>query len=177
MISFGTGAIINTNMIEHDINIKIKRTLDGAPAKAWFDKVLRDVINQVERDGLVECGLLITDDRDIRKLNAKYRKIDRPTDVLSFTNAMEHESDVPFVQPPDGIRHLGEIIISFDQVQEQARQDNKTIEKVFVMLIVHGLLHLMGYDHEADEQAEVMEAKEAKIIEASNYSCKYQSGG
>lgn len=176
MISFGTGAIISTNMIEHDINIRIKRTLDGAPAKAWFNKVLCDVINLMGPDGLVECGLLITDDRDIRKLNAKYRKIDRPTDVLSFTNATEHEADVPFVQPPDGICHLGEIIISFDQVQEQARQDNKTIETVFVMLIVHGLLHLMGYDHEADEEAEAMEAKEAEIIEALNRSLENQSG-
>ena len=159
-------AIINNGMNEHDINIRIKRTLKDIPDIAWFRKTLHNVILSAQLTDAVECGLLITDDKDIRKLNSRYRNINQPTDVLSFKSEDDRETDIAFVQPPDGIRHLGEIIISCQQVQEQAKTDKTSIENVFMVLIVHGFLHLLGYDHENDADACEMESREAEILKA-----------
>ncbi len=155
--------IIIVHMKQHDINVRIKRTLKDTPGKAWFANILHNVILAAGTEGPVECDLLVTEDKDIKKLNARYRKIDRPTDVLSFANASDL-GDIQFIQPPDGIRHLGEIVISFDQVKQQALQDKVSNQSVCMKLIVHGVLHLFGYDHEAEDDALVMEAKEAEII-------------
>lgn len=107
----------------------------------------------------------VSDDR-IHELNRDYRGIDRPTDVLSF------ECDnVPFEGEAFDEAHeyeLGDIIIAVDVAERQTREYGTTLEQELTLLTVHGLLHLMGYDHIEDDDAQIMEALEDKLIAAWN---------
>lgn len=103
----------------------------------------------------VELSILLCDDAFIHPLNRDYRGKDKPTDVLSF--AMREEGD-----PNDPI--LGDVIISIERAQEQALERGHLIGVELALLLVHGVLHLLGYDHEEDEEAIVMEAKEKEIL-------------
>ncbi len=118
----------------------------------------------------VEMSLLVTGQEKIHQLNKEYRGKDKPTDVLSF--AMQDElppedgEELTFIAPPDGIKHLGEIIISYPQAVIQAEEHSHSAEKEAAVLTVHGVLHLLGYDHIEDEEAEEMEAREKIILES-----------
>ena len=103
----------------------------------------------------VELSILLCDDAFIHPLNRDYRGKDKPTDVLSF--AMREEGD-----PNDPV--LGDVIISIERAQEQALERGHPIGVELALLLVHGILHLLGYDHEEDEEAEMMEAKEKEIL-------------
>jgi len=85
-----------------------------------------------------DLSLVFTTNRKIRKLNKEYRKIDSPTDVLSFPSDEKTE---------DSHVYIGDIVISIPRVISQARQHHHTIESEIVLLIIHGTLHLLGYDH------------------------------
>lgn len=103
-----------------------------------------------------ELSVLLTDDSEIRSLNHQYRGIDKPTDVLSFSqlegNTIPHEHG-PLI--------LGDVVISLDRAREQAKDLNVSVEEELRRLLIHGLLHLMGYDHEGS----VAQAKKMKEME------------
>ncbi len=107
-----------------------------------------------------EVGLVITDDDTLQDLNRRYRGIDEPTDVLSFGL----ESEEPFVSPPDGVHRLGEVIISFPTAQRQAQEGGRALEAELAHLTVHGLLHLLGYDHQQPDEARAMRAREEALL-------------
>ena len=96
----------------------------------------------VEQDA--EISLMLTDDKGIHALNREWRNVDRPTDVLSFPQ--EEESQ--------GVLLLGDIVIDTDQCLRQAEAYLHSYEREFVFLFIHGLLHLLGYDHELGETEE-----------------------
>lgn len=98
-----------------------------------------------------DIDLLVTDDAQIQQINAEHRHIDKPTDVLSF----------PFEDSP--MAPLGSIVISADHVKKIASELKHSNEEEFCLLFIHGLLHLLGYDHETDQGQ--MRNKEQKIIE------------
>ncbi len=116
---------------------------------ANFDESLLQTIADTLTDREVE--LLLCDDRRIRELNREYRGIDRPTDVLSFPLEAEHP------QLP-----LGSIAISMDRVRSVARELGHSPDQELALLLIHGLLHLLGYDHEVDEGE--MRREEEKLI-------------
>jgi probable rRNA maturation factor len=95
--------------------------------------------------------LIVTDDEEIRELNRRYRGIDKPTDVLSF----------PLAPAPGA--PLGSVVISADRAREVAQRLGHTPEDEFLLLFIHGLLHLLGYDHECDSGQ--MRQKERELIE------------
>lgn len=105
----------------------------------------------------VSLSLAVVNDDEIKRLNKKYRHQDKVTDVLSFSgnvpNFIHTEND------------LGEIIIAFNRCMKQAQDNNKTFEQEFIMLFVHGLLHLLGYDHVKDREAIIMDDLQNKILE------------
>ena len=121
-----------------------------------------------------EVNLTLTDNEGIHALNREYRQIDRPTDVLSFPmlsyeqagdfSFLDEESDDDF-NPDTGEVILGDIIISVDKVLEQAESYGHSPKREFAFLIVHSMLHLMGYDHMEAEDAAVMEPKQRNILE------------
>ncbi|MBI2846926.1 MAG: rRNA maturation RNase YbeY [Chloroflexi bacterium] len=110
----------------------------------------------------VELGIDITDDKTVHKLNLKYRGIDRTTDVLAFHFHGEGE----FVLPPNGVLHLGDVVISCTQAERQAQEQVHSLKDELALLVVHGVLHLLGYDHEEPAQARRMRGKEARVLKS-----------
>jgi len=101
------------------------------------------------------ASLVLTDDEEIKDLNLKFRGIDSPTDVLSF--------------PADESDYLGDIFISVDRLIVQAAEYGHSPEREFAFLLVHGILHLLGYDHENEEAEREMFSKQEEILNALNY--------
>jgi rRNA maturation RNase YbeY len=95
-----------------------------------------------------EVSILLTTDADIRKLNKQFRSIDQPTDVLSFPQNADEDPPIP------GEIILGDIAVSLDTAQAQAKEHGLTFEEEIILLLIHGILHLLGYDHEISEQEE-----------------------
>jgi probable rRNA maturation factor len=100
-----------------------------------------------------ELGVLVTDDEAIRRLNSEFAGEDAPTDVLAFSLREGEE----FVSP-DGVMRLGEVIISYPTASRQATEVGRLVDEEIAHLLVHGILHLLGYDHaEAEEEARMRE--------------------
>lgn len=124
-----------------------------------------------------EVNLTLVDNDSIREINREYRNIDAPTDVLSFPmlsyesggdfSGIEEDVDDNF-NPDTGEVMLGDIIISIPKVMEQAESYGHTPKREFAFLIVHSVLHLLGYDHMTPEEAAFMENKQKDILNAMN---------
>lgn len=107
-----------------------------------------------------ELSVVLTDDATIRGLNKTYRGMDTPTDVLSFSQA---ESDA-FVVPDGYTQHLGDVIISMETANRQADEHGLALQDEVAHLLVHGILHLLGYDHADPDDETVMRAHEDAIL-------------
>ncbi|MBO4453101.1 MAG: rRNA maturation RNase YbeY [Clostridia bacterium] len=120
-------------------------------------RVIRKAVSEAYPTHRFEVNVTICDDRTIRELNREYRGIDRPTDVLSF----------PFFDfdTPEKTTLLGDIVISRDTAFRQADEYGHSPKREFCFLAAHSALHLLGYDHETDEEREVMEAKQREILD------------
>lgn len=94
-----------------------------------------------------EVSVAIVGDRKMRQLNKKYRSIDATTDVLSFPQSDPSQSGAAFVEPPDDVLHLGDIVVSFTQAVVEAGEENKMVDDQIVFLVLHGLEHLLGVHH------------------------------
>lgn len=104
----------------------------------------------------VGLSILLADDATLRELNRRFRGIDKPTNVLSFPAGDDAPEDAP--------QTLGDVAIGFETCAAEAARDGKPAADHLVHLVVHGVLHLRGYDHERDPDAEVMERLEASIL-------------
>lgn len=94
-----------------------------------------------------EVSVSIVGDRRMQALNKKYRNIDAPTDVLSFALNDPTEKSVPFLDGPDGMLRLGDIVVSYPQAVNQAAEENKLVDDKIIELALHGLHHLLGIHH------------------------------
>jgi probable rRNA maturation factor len=112
-----------------------------------------------------ELSVMLADDAMLRELNRTYRGTDAATDVLSFAQS-EGEA---FAQPAGAWPHLGDIIISVDTARRQAIEYGQTLQEELQHLVVHGLLHLLGYDHESPEDAAQMRLQEDAILGAAHH--------
>jgi probable rRNA maturation factor len=102
-----------------------------------------------------ELSIALVGDKEMRPLNAKYRRNNKTTDVLAFPSDEKH---------PAGSVLLGDVVISVEQARRQAKERKKTVKSEMVTLLIHGILHLLGYDHERSErQAKVMRSLEQKL--------------
>ena len=104
--------------------------------------------------------LVITDDEQIRALNRQFNETDRPTDVLSFSN----REGADFISPDEEDLYLGDVIISYPTALAQATEHGHPVEQELALLIVHGCLHLLGYDHATDDEREQMWARQEAIL-------------
>jgi probable rRNA maturation factor len=154
-------------MKKPDVNITIDTTLNNIEVNArWLKSIIWNILEYIPFSKPVEVGIRITDNLNIRKLNQQYRGIDVTTDVLSF-NMLEPtqiDTEIQFISAPDKVNHIGEVIISYEKVVEQARNYNNTIKKELAILLIHGFLHLFGYDHESDKDYQIMHKKEEFIL-------------
>ncbi|WP_035266041.1 rRNA maturation RNase YbeY [Ahrensia sp. 13_GOM-1096m] len=131
---------------------------DWPNVKDLVQRAITHVFDMLEMaDVESELSLVLTDDTEVQGLNAAWRKKDKPTNVLSFP-AFEIEAG----QKPGPM--LGDIVLAYETVKREAEQESKSFEDHTSHLIVHGLLHLLGYDHENDTEAEHMEGLETTIL-------------
>ena len=114
-----------------------------------------------------EVSIVLTDDSAIRSLNRNWRGIDKPTNVLSFTASGPHIGE--------GTRLLGDIVIAFETLERESADENRVFLHHLAHLAVHGFLHLNGYDHQTDAQAEAMEGLESKIMTRLNMPDPYRA--
>ena len=102
-----------------------------------------------------DVSLLFTDDQQIQQLNAQYRQQDKPTNVLSFA-AQEGVGPATMI--------LGDIVLARQTIELEAKEQDKSVEDHLTHLVIHGFLHLLGYDHETEEEADIMENLETRIL-------------
>jgi probable rRNA maturation factor len=136
----------------------------------WTDAI-DDVEAAVERAAVAALGpqpggivILLTDDETVRDLNDRFRGKNRPTNVLSFPAA-----EMTGVEP----QPLGDIVLAFGVCAREAEEQSKTLRNHLTHLVVHGVLHLLGRDHEDDAEAEVMEGEERAVLASLGVSDPY----
>lgn len=111
--------------------------------------------------GTTELAVLLTDDAAVQALNKTWRGIDAPTNVLSFPAVWRDEGSP---ETDDAPLMLGDIAIAYETMRKEADSESKPFENHLAHLTVHGFLHLLGYDHTTDDEAEIMEGLETKIL-------------
>lgn len=135
----------------------------GWPAKAALKALAEACVattfaELARHEGSGELSLVFTDDAHVRRLNAEWRGKDRPTNVLSFP-AFAMRPDAAALPPM-----LGDIVLAYETVAGEAELEGKPFDHHVSHLIVHGLLHLLGYDHGTEAEAEAMEALERRVL-------------
>src|ERR1700730_17647640 len=129
-------------------------------AEAVIDRAIATAAEIVNANlGEAELAVMLTDDAGIRTLNSNWRGIDKPTNVLSFP-ALQPSGDSG---PDDAPRMLGELVLPYQTTRKEADHEHKPFDHHLSHLAVHGFLHLIGYDHENDADAETMEGLETEI--------------
>ena len=134
---------------------------DQPDAEAVILRAINAAAEMVDSDvGDAEIAVMLTDDAGIRTLNRNWRGIDKQTNVLSFP-ALQPTGPR---EPDDAPRMLGDIAIAYQTMRKEADDEQKPFAHHLSHLAVHGFLHLVGYDHETDDEAESMEALEQEIL-------------
>lgn len=135
-----------------DVEIEDDAWLEALPqAAAVVDRAVRAALRAGGRPE-ADVAVLLTDDETIRTLNRDFRGKDRPTNVLSFPAAATAGP------------HLGDVALAFGTCAREAAAQNKPLERHLTHLVAHGALHLLGWDHQSDAEAEAMESVERKIL-------------
>ena len=143
-----------------DVQYEVEAGPDEDDIRRWVEAVLAAEKNVVE----VELTVRIVGVDEITDLNTRYRHKTGPTNILSF----------PFEAPPGvELNLLGDLVIAAPVVVSEARQQNKTESAHWAHMVVHGTLHLLGYDHQAPAEVEDMEAREISILQSLGYSNPY----
>ena len=143
---------------------------DDVENKIEYDKTIARVVEECyKEENLQESKLImtitLTTPEKIRKINKEYRNIDRATDVLSFPMFQKEELDSKILSKNFLYEDvLGDILISVEKVQEQAKEYGHSFERELSYMVVHGFYHLMGYDHIEEKDKEIMRPKEENIL-------------
>ncbi|MFH1031966.1 MAG: rRNA maturation RNase YbeY [Chloroflexota bacterium] len=145
-----------------EINVLIEG-LKGKLTKRWLKSLAESVLVAQGVSPDTELSLVIVNQEKIQELNRAYLGRNRPTDVLAFS-MLPREDRIHLFPSPDGILHLGEIIISYPQAVIQAKEHHHSVKKEIAILTIHGLLHLLGYDHDKPELDKQMKAKEKETL-------------
>lgn len=168
-----------------EIDISVDEPYQQELSEVWLRTVMEAALVEALPQGEpAQVGLVVTDDKTVQELNRQFRGLDEVTDVLSFSASHSghwegdpQESDeaspasvdseeLNFVLPPGEPSPLGEVIISFPQTIRQAQERNGPVEQELALLIIHGVLHLVGYDHMEPEDEAQMQAKERSALAA-----------
>ena len=160
--------VAESGAIELVLDVAVETAAEEGDA-AFAERVLQRAV-QMQRADLplgtrrVYVSLVLTDDAGIAALNREFRGVDAPTDVLSFPQ-LEAAGPGTAV-PADAPLPLGDIVVSLQRAEAQARDYGHTLARELGFLLVHGLLHLLGYDHETPDEAATMEARQEAVLDA-----------
>lgn len=138
---------------------------EGIPDEETLAKWAQKALEIGGRTTDAELTVRVVEPDEIQHLNGIYRHMDKPTNILSFPFECPEEIELPLI---------GDLIVCLKVLQKEALEQHKSIEEHFAHLIVHGCLHLIGYDHIKDEDAAVMEPLEIKAVEALGFDNPYK---
>ncbi|MBG1233818.1 rRNA maturation RNase YbeY [Aestuariivirga litoralis] len=141
--------------MQPDLVVADQRWAKIPALKAWVKKAHLAALKK--SDAARPVTILLSDDAELKTLNRDWRGKDKPTNVLSFPAAAAK-------LPKGEVAPLGDIALSYDTCAKEAKEAGKTLRDHAVHLVVHGLLHLTGHDHEIEVEAEAMERKETRIL-------------
>jgi len=147
------------------IGVRVEPEFQALVDKSWIRKIVRQVLEAEELAAPYEVSLVFTDSETVRRLNRDYRGVDEPTDVLAFYMLPQGAADSSFALPPDGVIRLGEVIVSYPQAVTQAEERRHSTQRELALLIIHGILHLVGYDHEEPEEERKMRHREEELLD------------
>ena len=151
-------AIIDESLWDRQLIIDFQKTLNKISNEIYKNS---DLINTNKKNSV---SVLFAGDKKIIELNSRFRKINLPTNVLSFPSFIERNEEI----------FLGDIIFSAETIFKEAKRDKKSCNNHLIHLFVHGLLHLLGYDHQTVDNAKIMEGLEVKILKTLKIDNPYE---
>ena len=149
------------NPVKIDIAVQNATSVTSLPSKQQFEEWASAALHE---HGDAELVIRLVDRHESRQLNAQYRHQDKATNVLSFAADLPEEV---------GLQLLGDIIICAPVVAEEAEVQHKTVEAHWAHLTIHGILHLLGHDHQAEEETFAMESLETRILQFLGFPDPY----
>ncbi len=150
------------------IEWSVEESLEQAVDRSFLESALAEALRGRHLGTRLAVGLSLTDDRGIQELNRRYRGVDSPTDVLSFPLQQfegPEKPKAPFPLPPGEPLALGDLVVSLERAVEQAAEYGHSLQRELAFLVVHGALHLLGYDHEVPDNEEAMRREEEAVLE------------
>lgn len=151
------------------VDVQIATNVASVPGKAEIASILRQVVKGVSATGDLELAVRIVDEQESSELNRRFRQIDSATNVLSFpADVVGFADDTPQL--------LGDIVICGPVVEREATEQGKNVASHWTHMIVHGALHLLGYDHQTDRDATTMELLEKEILAVRGIDDPYLAG-
>lgn len=151
--------------LELDVSVEpgLTAEFDEERIRALVGRIVASEIGTQAQGQRYLLGVHLVGDEAIRGLNREHRDRDVPTDVLSFP--LHDPTGMRFVLPPGQPINLGDVIVSYSRVKAQAEEYGHSEERELAYLVAHGVLHILGYDHEEDEERERMRAREEEALE------------
>ena len=158
----------------HDIDITLESDLwlkNHPDIENTSEKIVSKTLDLlIQNIPHIEVSVVLADNDFLQNLNKKFRGIDKPTNVLSFPIA-----DEEILIAPAPFLSLGDIIVSYETIKQEAEEQGKLLIDHYIHMLVHGCLHLLHYDHETDEEAEEMEDLEVEILDRMNIKNPYET--
>ncbi|WP_165252345.1 rRNA maturation RNase YbeY [Adlercreutzia sp. ZJ304] len=146
-----------------------KEDLEDMP----IQQLAQYIIAEEQKPFTTEVSITFVDNETMAKLNSQYRGKSGPTDVLSFECDSVEDDLSATLLPQNPVYELGDVVIAVDVAEAQSSEFGQTFQQEIELLLVHGLLHLCGYDHIVDDEAEIMEAREDELLKRwRNEICK-----
>src|SRR6478752_8312065 len=149
--------------MSYQIDIEVNSVSNHIPS---LDNIESWIAAALHSDELAEAevSVYIVDEQESQELNFQYRGKDKPTNVLSFPADIPEEVGVPL---------LGDLVVCAPIVEREAQEQGKTLDAHWAHMLIHGTLHLLGYDHIEDDEAEVMEALETRLVTQLKFPAPY----
>ena len=162
-------------MAKHRIDVHVFPAFQGTVSVGHLRQLAKVALQAGQGPSAATLSLVLADDETVRRLNRDYRGLDETTDVLAFAfhHPGHYEGDgeppfikdgQPFVAAPHEEAFLGEVIVSYPQCARQAEAQGRPVEEELALLVTHGVLHLLGYDHLSPDEERVMQEREAAAL-------------
>jgi probable rRNA maturation factor len=164
-ISSAEGAIVNPDPgSDYLITVQVEERYEDRVDADALHRLAIGVLEAEGKRGPLELGIVVTTDDEVHSLNRQYLGHDYKTDVISFGMEDEMGDEVEFLTPEERPEYLGDVVISYDRAAEQAPDYGHTTEREVAVLMVHGLLHLLGYDDTDEESRARMHARQNDLV-------------
>jgi probable rRNA maturation factor len=159
-----------------NVSVQVFEEFESLVSEQWLRGIAECALAIAPERASEPLSVVIADDDTVRELNSQHRGLDENTDVLSFSFTHQGEyygegeppsarsEDVDFVMPPGRAAGLGEVVVSYPQAVRQAEAAGHSVERELALLLAHGVLHLLGYDHVEPEEEAIMQAQESKVL-------------